>query len=130
STIDIAQRADRPEHARISYLHGSSVAPEIVAAVKSRSARAARVLVILDSDHSKEHVLAELSSYSALVTMGSYLIVEDTNIGGHPVLQTFGAGPMAAVAEFLRDRADFTIDREREKFFLTFNPKGYLRKVQ
>ena len=85
-------------------------------------------MVVLDSDHHRDHVLAELRTYSALVTPGSYLIVEDTNINGHPVRPEFGPGPMEAVDEFLRESPDFAIDPEREKFFLTFNPRGFLRR--
>jgi len=86
-------------------------------------------MVVLDSDHHRDHVLAELRTYSALVTPGSYLIVEDTNINGHPVLMRSGAGPQEAVEAFLADRAPFERDRSREKFFLTFNQGGWLRRL-
>jgi len=89
-----------------------------------------RVLVLLDSDHSKDHVLAELRAYSGFVTAGSYLIVEDTNIGGHPVSTDAGPGPMEAVDEFLAENRTFAIDESKEKFFLTFNPRGYLRRTR
>ncbi len=52
------------------------------------------------------------------------------NVNGHPVLENFGPGPMEAVEEFLKGREDFIIDRERERFFLTFNPRGFLRRVK
>jgi len=85
-------------------------------------------MVILDSDHSKGHVLSELKIYSKFVTKGSYIIVEDTNINNHPVFPDFGPGPMEAVEEFLKENKDFSVDRSREKFYLTFNPKGFLQK--
>jgi cephalosporin hydroxylase len=85
-------------------------------------------MVILDSDHHKDHVLRELEIYSKFVTNGSYIIVEDTNINGHPVRPKFGPGPTEAVKEFLKGSRDFVIDKSREKFFLTFNPNGYLKK--
>jgi cephalosporin hydroxylase len=88
-----------------------------------------RVLVILDSDHRKDHVLRELEIYSDLVTSGSYLIVEDSNVNGHPVDSAFGAGPMEALREFLSNDHRFKPDLNREKFLLTFNPNGYLRKI-
>ena len=66
--------------------------------------------------------------YSRWVTPGSYLIVEDTNVNGHPVLPEHGPGPMEAVEEFLAGSAEFEVDPAREKFFLTFNPRGFLRK--
>lgn len=128
-TIDIQDNLMRPKHPRITYVRGSSVAPETVELVKQSIEQKTRVMVILDSDHRKDHVLKELRIYADLVTPGSYLIVEDTNVNNHPVAEDFGSGPMEAVEEFLSTRDDFIIDREREKFFLTFNPKGYLRRV-
>ena len=85
--------------------------------------------MILDSDHSYDHVLAELHAYSPIVTPGSYLIVEDTNINAHPVYEEFGPGPMEAVQDFLKERDDFEVDHSREKLLLTFNPHGWLRRL-
>lgn len=129
-TVDVEERPARPKHARIEYLKGSSVAAETVRAIKERVAGVSPVLVILDSDHSRQHVSRELRLYGEMVTEGSYLIVEDTNVNGHPVFQNHGPGPMEAVESFLRETPQFTPDRDREKFFLTFNPKGYLRKIK
>jgi cephalosporin hydroxylase len=98
--------------------------------VRKGVGRKEKVIVILDSDHHKEHVLNELRIYSRFVTPGSYLVVEDTNINGHPVLSSFGPGPMEAIHEFLKDNKNFVVDEGREKFFLTFNPKGFLAKVK
>ena len=128
-TIDISHKEALPQHPRITCLLGSSVSDEIVQHVRSRIREGETVMAILDSDHHCDHVLSELRTYGALVTTGSYLIVEDTNINGHPVLSHFGPGPMEAVEEFLRENKDFGVDREKEKFYLTFNPSGYLRKV-
>jgi cephalosporin hydroxylase len=88
------------------------------------------VLVVLDSDHRRDHVLAELYAYAPLVTPGSYLVVEDTNVNGHPVYEEFGPGPMEAVEDFLKDRDDFAADPTREKLLFTFNPRGWLRKLR
>ena len=86
--------------------------------------------MILDSDHSKKHVLVEISAYKDLVGRGCYLVVEDTNVNGHPVRPDFGPGPMEAVQAFLEEDQgrEFTPDRSREKFLMTFNPSGYLLK--
>jgi cephalosporin hydroxylase len=127
-TIDIVDRPERPTHERITYLRGSSVSAEIRARVEELARDSAPVMVILDSNHERDHVLQELRIYSPLVTPGSYLIVEDTNVNGHPVSPDFGPGPMEAVDEFLRDSDEFTADRTREKLYLTFNPGGYLQK--
>ena len=85
-------------------------------------------MVILDDDHTRDHVLEELRTYQRFVTPGSYLIVEDTNINNHPVFPEFGPGPMEAVEIFLRESSEFGVDHSREKFFLSFNPNGFLRK--
>jgi len=129
-TIDIEENAERRKHARIKYVIGSSTSDKTLAVVRDSIGADDRVLVVLDSDHSMPHVLAELRCYSKLVTDGSYLIVEDTNINGHPVSPQFGPGPMEAVEAFLSEDDRFVVDREREKFFLSFNPHGYLKKVK
>lgn len=126
-SIDKVDRL-KPLLPRVDYFIGSSTDPEIVATVRSR-AQGKRVMVILDSDHSPEHVAAELREYHDLVTPGCYLIIEDTNTGGHPV-QVEPPGPMPAVLAFLMEHGEkFTIDLDREKFLLTFNPNGYLRRL-
>jgi len=127
-TIDIKEEAGRPHHPRIQYLTGSSTSEKIIELVKTLIKETDKVMVILDSDHSKKHVLNELRIYSKFVTKGSYLIVEDTNLNGQPVVPQFGPGPMEAVKEFLKETNDFVIDRDREKFYLTFNPSGYLKR--
>lgn len=128
-TIDVEVPGERPSHDRITYLLGSSVSPEIVEEVRKDIATGDRVLVSLDSDHAMDHVLAEMRTYGTLVSPGSYLIVEDTNINGHPVLPGWGPGPREAVQEFLKETDEFVVDESREKLLLTFNPKGYLRRV-
>ena len=63
-------------------------------------------------------------------TRNSYMIVEDSNVNGHPIMSNWGEGPFEAVEEFLRDNDSFEIDKEREKYYMTFNPNGYLRKIR
>jgi cephalosporin hydroxylase len=131
-SVDIEERPGRPEHPRLEYLLGSSASAEIVARVKATAAHARSVLVVLDSEHSCDHVLEELHAYGPLVMRGSHLIVEDTNINGHPILRNYGperAGPMEAIDEFLRGGAPFMVDSSREKFVLSFSPRGVLRRV-
>jgi cephalosporin hydroxylase len=127
-SIDVEDYPDRPEHDRVRYVKGSSTSPETLAYVRELVARREPVLVILDSDHRMEHVLEELRLYAPLVSEGSYLIVEDTNINGHPVLPEFGPGPMEAVERFIGEHPEFVVDRSREKLLMTFNPSGYLHK--
>jgi cephalosporin hydroxylase len=128
-TIDIKSTEGRPEHKRITYLLGSSTSREIVEEVRDFIKNKNRVMVILDSDHNKEHVLRELEIYSSFVSIGSYLIVEDTNINGHPVEPDFGPGPMEAVKKFLEGNKNFVTDKSKEKFYMTFSPDGFLKRV-
>jgi len=128
-TVDVMPRPGRPAHHRIEYIEGSSISGEVQEYLRTRIGPSEKVLVILDSDHASDHVLAELRIYSRFVTTGSYLIVEDTNVNGHPVFVDHGPGPMEAVDEFLRGNDDLTVDEAREKFFVSFNPRGYLRRV-
>lgn len=127
-TIDILDNPARPIHPRIKYVTGSSADAMLINSLLSTHANA-RKLVILDSDHSKHHVLAELNILAPHVGVGSYLIVEDTNINGHPTYPAFGEGPFEAVEEFLRTNGKFIVDESREKFLMTFNPRGFLKRI-
>lgn len=131
-TIDVDRMPDMPHHKRITYLAGSSISAEIIEKVKEFIKNKHMVMVILDSDHSKEHVLKELELYHGFVTKDSYLIVEDSNLNGHPVYSGFGQGPgpMEAIEEFLPKHPEFTPDKSKEKFLMSFNPNGYLRKIK
>jgi cephalosporin hydroxylase len=127
-TVDLNPAAHPPSHPRIHYLHGSSTDPAIVRHLEDAARGKGAVIVILDSNHTREHVAEELRLYQRLVTPDSYLIVEDTNINGHPVVRDHGPGPGEAVQEFLSGYDAFSADVSREKFFLSFNPGGYLRR--
>jgi cephalosporin hydroxylase len=131
-TIDIDAKAT-PEHPRVSYVAGDSVAPETFAQVTDRLGGDESVMVVLDSKHRRSHVIKELHLYERLVRKGHYLIVEDTNMnlsfpvpesGPHP-----RPGPFEAVHEFMEEQGRFEIDRSREKFFMTQNMCGYLRCI-
>lgn len=128
-TIDINNYSEKVNHPRITKIIGNSISPEIIEQVKKiigdRTA-----IVVLDSNHRKNHVLKEMELYSAFVSLNSYMVVEDTNINNHPVLSGWGAGPMEAVKEFLKTRKDFEIDKSREKFIITFYPNGFLKRIR
>jgi cephalosporin hydroxylase len=129
-SVDITHpKEGLPQHPRIEYLLGSSTAPEMLAAIRERIQPGEKVMVLLDSDHSEKHVSEELKLYSDLVTEGCYLVVEDTNLNGHPVSRGHGPGPMEAVKGFLATRSDFVPDKSREKFKLTFYPDGWLKRL-
>ena len=127
-TVDVEEIPDRPVDPRIRHLLGSSTDPEVVAEVKAMAASAERVMVLLDSDHSCEHVTRELELDAELVTPGCYLIVEDTNINGHPVVPDFDPGPAEALERFSARDDRFEVDDAAEKRLFTFNPDGFLRR--
>lgn len=142
-TIDISERPKLPFHPRITYLTSNSVGQYAIDYARSFIEYEAtkydvigsdpikqRVMVILDSDHSKDHVLKEMELYGQLVTPGCYMIVEDGNLHGHPVWLEYGPGPMEAIAAYLCKHSEFVIDKSREKLMLTFNPNGYLRRIE
>ena len=123
-----ARNMDLPAHERVHWLHGYSTTAAVVERVANLVAGAGTVLVSLDSAHRKRHVLAELDLYAPLVTPGSYLVVEDTAINGHPVKPDFGPGPAEALAEWLPQHPEFRADRKCEKWLATYNPGGWLQR--
>jgi cephalosporin hydroxylase len=114
---------------KVEFLIGSSIDPTIVVKVEER-VKGKTVMVILDSDHSKDHVLAEMKAYAPMVSKDSYLIVQDSNVNGHPVLANFGPGPMEAITEFLATNDQFRPDTDAERLLFTMHPKGYLKRVK
>jgi len=123
-----------PMMKRIRLIEGSSVADDVVGQVKQFIGGRGPVMVVLDSNHTHDHVLAELRQYAPLVTAGSYLVVFDTVIELLP--QDFfpdrpwgrGNNAMTAVREFLAESDRFEIDREiQNKLLITVAPEGYLK---
>ena len=121
---------------RIKMIQGSSVAPEVVAEVKKVADDYKRVLVILDSDHTHSHVLAELEAYAPLTSVGSYCVVFDTLIEDMPPDMypdrswSPGDNPKTAVWEYLKTHKEFEIDRSiQNKLLITVAPDGYLKRV-
>jgi cephalosporin hydroxylase len=129
--IDIAlsESARDLKHDRVRLIEGSSTDEGVVSQVRELlGGRTA--MVILDSDHSCNHVLEELHLYSRFVKPGSYLIVEDTNINGHPVAPFFGAGPLEAVKLFLAEDKRFEQDENRwQRNMISFHRGGWLRRI-
>ncbi|MBI3650473.1 MAG: cephalosporin hydroxylase family protein [Acidobacteria bacterium] len=126
-----------PMYKRIKILEGSSVDSLVVEKVHNFAKGKERVLVILDSNHSHDHVLRELQLYAPLVSKGSYLVVFDTVIEDLP--EDFfqdrpwgkGNNPKTAVHEFLKKNDRFEIDKEIEnKLLITVAPDGYLKCVK
>lgn len=125
-----------PMSRRISMIQGSSIAPEIVAQVKAKAAGKKRILICLDSNHTHEHVLAELEAYALLTSVGSYCVVFDTFVEDVPadVFQDRpwhpGNSPKTAVWEYLKTHSNFEIDKSiHQKLLITVAPDGYLKRV-
>jgi cephalosporin hydroxylase len=126
-----------PMARRIRTIEGSSVAPEVVSQVKAGAADKRSVLVLLDSNHTHDHVLAELEAYASLVTIGSYCVVFDTVIEDMPDDafddRPWGKGNNAktAVWDFLKRHPEFEIDKSiQHKLLITVAPDGYLKRCQ
>lgn len=122
---------------KITMIEGSSVDPLIVKKIKQIAKNKRRVLVCLDSNHTHDHVLAELKAYAPIVTKGSYFIVGDTGVEDLPEGSTkdrpWGKGnnPKTAVWAFLKENKKFKIDKEVEsKLIMSGSPDGYLKKIK
>lgn len=126
-----------PLASRIRMLQGSSVAPEIVQQVHQIASGYQRILVCLDSNHTHDHVLAELLAYAPLTSVGSYCVVFDTVIEDLPAGmfpdRPWGPGdnPKTAVWEYLKSHDEFEIDKSiQDKLQITVAPDGYLKRVR
>jgi len=132
-----AEIEKHPMSRHITMLEGSSIAPETMEAVRGIAQGSRSVMVVLDSNHTHEHVARELGLYALLVTKGSYLVVLDTIIEDMP--EDFfpdrpwgkGNNPGTAVRQFLKYTDRFVIDQElNHKLLITVAPDGYLRCVK
>ena len=117
-----------PVHPRITYVRGRPQDEAPIAEVRSLVG-AGRALVILGSCTDRHKTSLEFGAYQDLVPVGSYVVITDTVVNGHPVWTGFGPGPAEAVKQILTRYGDFVADPELEKYSLTFNPGGYLRRV-
>jgi cephalosporin hydroxylase len=125
----LTDKAKTLSNPRIRLFQGNSVDPELVNQVRNCLPQGGG-LVILDSNHSKQHVIAELNTYKDLVSIGSYIVAEDTIINGHPVYHFYGPGPYEAVCDFLMENPNFIRDDglwKRNKF--SFHQGGWLKRV-
>lgn len=125
-----------PMSKRITMLQGSSIATDIIEQVKIKATGKNRVLVCLDSNHTHEHVLAELEAYAPLTSVESYCVVFDTLIEDMPedmfADRPWGPGdsPKTAVWEYLKTHSEFEIDKSiQHKLLVTVAPDGYLKRV-
>lgn len=125
-----------PMASRIQMIQGSSVAPETIDQVRDVASKYKRVLVCLDSNHTHDHVLAELNAYALLTSLGSYCVVFDTLIEDMPADmfrdRPWGPSdnPKTAVWEYLKTHTEFEIDQSiQHKLLITVAPDGYLKRI-
>ena len=108
-TIDVRPKPGRPEHPRITYITGSSTDADVVAQV-DEIVGGGQAFVVLDSNHHRDHVLEELRVWAPRVSVGSYIVVEDTHADGHPVKTRVSPGPWDAVNLFLEETDELESD--------------------
>jgi cephalosporin hydroxylase len=128
--------ARHPMSSRIELIGGSSIAADVITKVRQRAESAERIMVFLDSNHTHDHVLAELKAYAPLVSPGSYCVVFDTVIEDMPPGMFAdrpwdrGNNPKTAVREFLQSHSEFEIDKSiQSKLLITVAPDGYLQRT-
>ena len=125
-----------PMASRIQMIQGSSIAHDIISQVHEIAKGYNKILVCLDSNHTHDHVLAELQAYAQLTSKGSYCIVYDTAVEDMPAAlagdRPWGPGnnPKTALWEYLKTHPEFEIDKSiQDKLLITVAPDGYLKRV-
>ncbi len=128
-----------PMFKRITMIQGSSIEEAIVLKVKNIAKGKERIMVVLDSNHTHEHVMGELRAYAPIVSINSYIVVFDTIVEhlpadylpGHKRGWGIGDNPLTAVREFLDDHDNFVIDHAiNNKLMISVAPDGYLKRIK
>ncbi len=123
-TIESKTGISQPKHNRIKYFTGSTLDNDIIDQIRKEISGVSKAMVILDSEHKYEHVILELEKYCSFVTIGQYLIIEDSFW-----TDTEDRGPGGATEDFLKEHREFIIDKDIHKFLLTYNPNTYLKRI-
>lgn len=127
--VQLTPRARTLAHPRIRLVEGDSTNPQTVELVRSLLP-ATHGFVSLDSDHTQLHVGRELAAYAEFVAAGGYLVVEDTNLNGHPIQSDFGPGPLEAVDAFLIANKRFIRDDAVwQRNLFSFHQRGWLKRI-
>ncbi len=122
-----------PMFNRIELIEGSSIFEEIIEEIRKMVPKDSKVIVCLDSNHIKNHVLKELQLYNNFVNLGSYIVVSDTITSkmarlGACEKRYINNGPKEAVEDFLKVNNNFEIDKHYNKLYISYSPNGYLRR--
>ena len=120
---------------KIELIEGSSISEETIEKIRKIMTKSSKVIVCLDSNHTKEHVLIELKLYNSFVNPGSYIVVFDTNTSrlaelGACEKRYINNGPKEAVEDFLKVNDNFEIDKYYNKLYISYSINGYLRRVK
>jgi len=132
-SVDVVHDRCKVEHPRIRKITGSSQDPGVITQV-IEACGDGRVFIIQDGNHHEEHVLADLRAYADIVSKGSYFVVEDGIVDvfakGTNIYDALSApGPLGATRKFIEEDSRFIVDTDCERYLLTYNPKGFLKRV-
>jgi cephalosporin hydroxylase len=127
-SIDANGIEDPPVHPRLEYRQADPVQRETIDDVHALVGDA-NAIVVLGARYDRARTATAFDAYAPLVKPGSYVVVADTVVNGHPVWTGFGPGPAEGVKQILHKHGDFVADPDMEKFALTFNPGGFLKRV-
>jgi cephalosporin hydroxylase len=129
-SVDISRERYKASHPHIIEITGDSTNPDVVKQVKALCA-GKRTMIVHDGAHDRLMVTRDLSLYADLVSPGCYLIVEDATVDVFRPGDKMGReweGPLPAIRDFLAQNSDFSIDRSRERYIVTYSPQGYLKR--
>jgi cephalosporin hydroxylase len=121
---------DLPVHPRITYLDGPPTAEATLARLHNLVGPEPDGLVLLGGCRRRQDTEAEFEAYHGFVRPGSHVVVTDTAVNGNPVWPGFGPGPFEAVKAILAKHGEFAMDYEPERYSLTFNPGGFLKRFR
>jgi cephalosporin hydroxylase/predicted O-methyltransferase YrrM len=130
SVISVSdEKCERPEHPRVAYIDAPPHEDASASRVRDLTGESPHAMVLLGSTNGAVRLVQEFNLFAPFVPVGSYVIVENTIVNGHPVWPGYGPGPAEAVKRILAVHGDFVQDTSWEKHALTFNPGGFLRRI-
>lgn len=130
-TVDLPSNQPNQDilnHPHIVYIQGNNESVEVIEKIKSYWSPSKTTILFLDSAHDSEHVSKEMEAYGPLVSVGSYMVVEDTYLGYSTYCGDHG--PMASVDKWIREHDNWVVDHFFDEWMITQNPCGYLRRMK